>query len=105
MGPPASIQLQLLLGCICFVTVTSVITDPSVIPASINLQKLDAGGRVVAVPGTLHDDGLDGDAVAGDKIYSITTTVLESNTGTVKYRVSAGFLGELVAGFLAGGKR
>lgn len=88
-------------GVPLLVTVTSVITDPSVIPASINLQKLDAGGRVVAVLGTLHDDGLDGDAVAGDKIFSITTTVLESNTGTVKYRVSAGFLGSLLRVFSA----
>lgn len=78
------------------VTITSSITDPSLIPESVNLQKLDASGRVIAVIGTLHDDGLNGDATAGDKIFSITTTVLENATGTVKYRVSAGFLGSLL---------
>lgn len=83
------------------VTVTSVITDSSVIPDSVNLQRLDESGRVVAVIGALHDDGLNGDAVAGDKLFSIATTVLENATGTVRYRVSAGFLGSLLRVFSA----
>jgi glucodextranase-like protein len=81
------------------VTVTSSITDPSLIPASVNLQRLDSSGRVVSVIGILHDDGLNGDAVAGDNVYTITTTVFENTPGTVNFRVSAGFKGSLLRSF------
>ena len=78
------------------VAVTSLISDPLVIPSSVNLQKLDANGRVVSVIGNLHDDGLNGDAAAGDNVYSIATTILGSAPGVVKLRVSAGFKGTLL---------
>lgn len=74
-------------------TVTAVITDSSLVPGSVVLQKLGAGGQVLGTLGVLHDDGLVGDAVAGDKIYSLRTTVLENNPGTVNYRVAASFTG------------
>jgi len=78
------------------VTVSSSITDASVIPSSVNLQRVDSAGRVLSVIGTLHDDGLNGDAIAGDHIYSLTTTVFENVPGTVLLRVSAGFKGVLL---------
>src|SRR6266481_2966857 len=81
------------------VTVTSTITDPSVIPASVNLQRLDSSGRVLSVIGTLHDDGLNGDALAGDKVYSITTTIFENTPGVVTLRVSAGFKGSILRSY------
>ncbi len=74
-------------------TVTAVITNGSVVPGSVVLQKLGAGGQVLGTLGVLHDDGLAGDAVAGDKVYSLRTTVLENNPGTVNYRVAASFTG------------
>ena len=77
------------------VLVTSSITDEGVIASTVNLQRLDAAGRVVAVVGTLHDDGRDGDVTAGDKVYSLRVTVLENSPGPVPFRVSAGFAGSL----------
>ena len=74
-------------------TVTAVITNNSVVLGSVVLQKLGAGGQVLGTLGVLHDDGLAGDAVAGDKVYSLRTTVLENNPGTVNYRVAASFTG------------
>jgi Glucodextranase, domain B len=86
-------------GVAVTVTVTSLITDPSLIPASVNLQRLDSSGRVISVIGILHDDGLNGDAVAGDNVYTITTTIFENTPGTVNFRVSAGFKGSLLRSF------
>src|SRR4051812_21462479 len=77
-------------------TVTAVITDPGLTPGTVNLQRLDASGRVLAVIGNLHDDGQAGDATANDHIYSIQFTVLENAPGPVRVRVSAGFNGQLV---------
>lgn len=81
------------------ILVTSAITNPDVIPETINLQKLDASGRVIAVLGSLRDDGLEGDAQAGDNVYTIKTTVLENVPGTVRYRVTAGVRGSLLRMF------
>jgi Glucodextranase, domain B len=57
------------------------------------LQKLNAGGNVVGTAGVLRDDGLEGDASAGDSTYTLRTTVLENTPGVVNYRVSANFTG------------
>lgn len=72
-------------------TITALIDNGAVLPTSVVLQKLDGGGAVLATLGALHDDGSDGDASAGDKIYSLRTTVLENQPGTVNYRVAAQF--------------
>ncbi len=81
------------------VKVTSSITDPSLIPESVNLQRLDASGRVISVIGSLRDDGINGDATAGDKVFTLSTTILENTPGTVRLRVSAAFLGSLLRAF------
>ena len=72
-------------------TVTALIDNGATVPTSVVLQKLDANGAVLATLGTLHDDGIDGDAGAGDKTYSLRTTVLENQAGTVNYRIAAQF--------------
>jgi hypothetical protein len=87
------------VGTATTVTVTSLITDPSVIPSSVVLQSLDSSGRVIAVLGNLHDDGLNGDAVAGDGIYTIQTSVYQTTPGSITLRVSAGFKGSLLRSF------
>jgi hypothetical protein len=87
------------VGVATTVTVTSATTDPSLIPSSVNLQSLDSSGRVVAILGNLHDDGLNGDAVAGDGIYTIQTTVYQTSPGSVTLRVSAALNGSLLRSF------
>lgn len=81
------------------VTVSSSIADPSLIPESVNLQRLDASGRVISVVGLLHDDGVNGDTTAADSVFSLSTTILENSPGTVRLRVSAGFRGSLLRAF------
>lgn len=80
-------------GAATTVRVTAVIADPNVIPATVNLQRLNDAGAPVAVLGTLHDDGLNGDAAAGDHLYTLDAVFTES--APVRLRVSAGFRGLL----------
>ncbi|MEF8737543.1 MAG: RHS repeat-associated core domain-containing protein [Candidatus Accumulibacter necessarius] len=75
------------------VRVTATITDPTAIPASVNLQRVSDAGAVVAVVDPLRDDGLNGDAIAGDQVYTLDAVFTE--TTPVRLRVSAGFKGML----------
>jgi hypothetical protein len=81
------------------VLVTSVITDPSLIPSSVNLQRLDAVHGTFANIGTLYDDGTHGDAVAGDGTFSLQLSFIEGAPFPVTLRVSAAFKGSLVRVF------
>lgn len=74
------------------VTVTSVIVDPRVQPSSVVLQRVAPDGTA-SVVGTLHDDGLDGDASFGDRIFTIVSTLNEAVADQVQLRVSATFDG------------
>ena len=86
------------VGVAANTTVTATITDLTVIGSTVNLQKLDPQGRATVV-GSLHDDGLDGDATAGDKVYSIRITIFEETPATLSYRVSAGIQGKITRVF------
>ena len=72
-------------------TVTALIDNGAITPTSVVLQKLDGNGALLATLGNLHDDGIDGDAGAGDKTFSLRTTVLENQVGNVRYRIAAQF--------------
>jgi hypothetical protein len=67
--------------------------DPSVIPASINLQRAAADNTFSTV-GRMYDDGTHGDLQAGDGIYSLSLSLNEP-AGTVTFRVSAAVRGSL----------
>lgn len=74
---------------------TAHINDPSVIPTGVNLLKVDANGKTLAVIGPLRDDGSNGDALAGDKILSLRLSLNAPALGHLYYRVSATFRGVL----------
>jgi hypothetical protein len=77
------------------VRVTAVITDPSVIAASVILQRIDGAGRVVGTLGAMVDDGTAGDVTVGDRTYTIRPTLYEQAPGSVRLRASAAFQGRL----------
>lgn len=77
------------------VTVTTQITDARLIPGSVNLQRLDANGKVTAVLGNLNDTGTNGDVTAGDKTFTIRKSLTEATTTPVQLRVSWGLRGVL----------
>ncbi|MBI5221002.1 MAG: hypothetical protein HY978_04195 [Candidatus Liptonbacteria bacterium] len=95
MGTPTLDHTAIAAGVPTTVTITSQITDPRLIPASVFLQRLAASGQVTTILGTLHDDGLNGDAVAGDKTFTIQAMLTESVQSNVRLQVSAGFTGLL----------
>jgi hypothetical protein len=47
------------------------------------------------VLGQLHDDGKNGDTIAGDGVYTIQITVNEPLAGQIQFQVSAAFKGKL----------
>ena len=99
VGPVAITPATAVVGVPTVVTVTALIEDPLLIPASVNLQQIDATGKVVAIVGTLRDDGTNGDVVAGDKVFSARVTLNEAQEGSVSLRVSAAFKGLLMRVF------
>jgi hypothetical protein len=75
IGAPLPSQTTLIAGVTTQLIVTSKIvtapTDPPVLANGVNLLRVDATGATLATVGLMHDDGLNGDAMAGDGIYTI----------------------------------
>lgn len=74
------------------VRVKARITDPTLLPGSAVLQRLNDNGTV-SVLGVLHDDGLNGDEVGGDSTFTFRVNVNQASPGTLHFRVSAAFRG------------
>jgi len=85
-------------GVATTVVVTSSIPDAQVIGSSVNLQAVDSVGRATLV-GSLRDDGREGDAVAGDRIFTLRFQIYETKLGSLTYRVSAAFQGRVTRVF------
>jgi hypothetical protein len=77
------------------VTVTASITDPALISNGVNLLQLNADGTTTIL-GTLNDDGINGDAYAGDKIFTILVTLNSASSSQIQLQVSAAFKGSLL---------
>ncbi len=77
------------------VTVSVYIPEESLIPASVDLQRVTSDGKVLAILGTLRDAGENGDEVAGDRIFAIRATLAEATEGQIYLRISAAFRGLL----------
>jgi hypothetical protein len=99
IGIPAITPATIIASRPTQVTVTIPITDPNLILTSVNLQRLDATGRVAAVVGNLNDGGFDGDEVAGDKIFTLQAPLNEPSAGEVGFQVSVEFRGLLRRSF------
>src|SRR4051812_21701719 len=75
------------------VVVTAQGNDPSLITNSVNLQQRDAQGNFTSILGTLHDDGVNGDAIGGDHVFSISVVLNIPQPGSIIFKVSAAFRG------------
>jgi hypothetical protein len=75
------------------VLVTAVIADPKLIAGSVFLLRVNETGTIPI--GTLHDDGVNGDEVAGDRIFSIRVTFADPVGTRVQLRITAAFRGVL----------
>jgi hypothetical protein len=75
------------------ITVTAAISDPLLLPQSVTLVRINGASSTVI--GYLHDDGLAGDAVAGDHTFTVTVSLNEPQPASVGLQVSAAFSGML----------
>lgn len=100
VGPPVTSPAIVPVGQPTQLTVTSQITtgpnDPPVIPTGVNLLRVNASNKVIAILGTMRDDGTNGDAVAGDLVFTLRLTEMESTPGELRLRVSAPFQGVIL---------
>jgi hypothetical protein len=76
------------------VTVTSIIADPALIPTNVNLLRINSNSNPTIL-GRLLDNGTNGDAVAGDKIFTAQVNFTETTTGQIQLQISAAFRGVL----------
>src|SRR6058998_890112 len=89
---PVITPVSIPAGKLVEVTVSSRIhtgpNEPPVIGAGVYLLRYDAANRLIANLGVMHDDGVDGDAVAGDQVFSIRFNLNEP-PGELRVAVSA----------------
>ena len=77
------------------ITVMVSIPGTALIPNSVNLLRLGAPGSQAIVIGLLHDDGMNGDAIAGDHVFTIQVPFTEPSVGQITLQISAAFKGQL----------
>jgi len=95
VGTPTATPALITVNTPTVVTVTAQITDPTLLANGANLLRLGATSTQSTVLGVMHDDGLNGDAVANDKIFSFRMTFNEKTAGQIQLQVSAAFKGLL----------
>src|ERR1700712_210331 len=72
LGTPSVTPGSLTAGTPATVTVNISITDPNFTLGGANLLRLKPDGSTATILGVLHDDGVQGDPVAGDKVYTFS---------------------------------
>lgn len=74
--------------------VTVDINDPDLVSGSVNLIEVSPSGQQLVL-GVLHDDGSNGDFLAGDGRYSLRTSAASLPVGDIGLFISAAFRGSL----------
>src|SRR5215213_873091 len=73
--------------------ITTKTTGPGQTPTGVKLLRVDSSNVVTHDLGTMRDDGSNGDAVAGDQIYTLKLTLTETAPGELSLSVGASFQG------------
>ena len=94
VGAPIITPGAMLVNTVTPITVTSKITDPTVISTSVNLLQVNVSGNPTIL-GQLHDDGKNGDQVAGDGVFTIVLNLKRTTIAQVTLQVSAAFNGQI----------
>ena len=94
VGTPTVTPNIIMVSTPTAVTATVQITDPNVITDGVNLLRLDSTGNVTVL-GVMHDDGLNGDSLAGDKIYTLQFSVNQAVQGAFAVQASAALKGQV----------
>ena len=98
VGAPVVTPMPVPVGQPATVTVTSVIppSTPPVIPTAVNLLRIGANNQTLGILGTMNDAGTNGDAVAGDRTFTVRVTVTIAPGDQLRVRVSAPFQGVIL---------
>ena len=94
VGTPTATPATIVVNTPTLATVTASIT-PAPISNGANLLRLGATGTQSTIIGVMHDDGKNGDLVAGDGIYTFQVPFNEATAGQIQLQVSAAFQGQL----------
>jgi len=94
VGTPSATPATIVVNTPTVVTVTVAIT-PTPISNGVNLLRLGATGTQPTILGVMYDDGKNGDAVAGDGVYTLQVPFNEPTAGQIQVQVSAAFQGRL----------
>jgi hypothetical protein len=95
IGTPAASPASIPANASTLVTVTTQIADPAVIASGVNLLQVNSAGGSPVILGVMHDDGKNGDAVAGDGIFTLQISFSPATPGMLYLEVSAAFKGAL----------
>ncbi len=75
------------------VTITAEIApDPDLIESEIAMQRLNELNQPTEFLGYLHDDGLEGDVIANDNIYTLELNFNETEPSEIKLRIFAEYI-------------
>ena len=88
---PQADPSALMVGLGQDIIIGAYIPDLTLIHGSVYLWRLDEANKPIAKLGVLHDDGMSGDKIAGDRVFSIRVNFQESNPGYVRLRITAAF--------------
>lgn len=90
VGTPNATPSLITVNTPTTVTVTVQI-NPAPLAGGVNLLRLGATGTQPTILGVMHDDGKNGDAVAGDCIFTLQVPFNEAAAGQIQLEVSAAF--------------
>jgi hypothetical protein len=76
------------------VTFAIKIDTPTLNPTTVQLQKVDVEGNILANLGRLYDDATHGDAVESDKVFTAIVSLNEPTVGKSYFSVLAAFRGD-----------
>jgi hypothetical protein len=94
LGTVNAVPTTAVVGTPTEISVQASITDPTLLAGGANLLQLNPNGTTTIL-GTLHDDGLHGDAYAGDLTFTLVVTLNVPAAGQIQLQVSAAFQGVL----------
>ncbi len=95
IGVPFLLPPSIAMNQSTVITIAISIPDSTLIPGSVNVLQLGPTGTQLSLLGVMHDDGQNGDAIAGDHIYTFRTALRPTSIGGIQFEVSAAFQGLL----------
>ena len=97
VAPPTVRPAAITAGNTTSVTVSALVVSSgqAVLANGVNVLQVDQNGNNASVIGTLNDNGVNGDFLAGDGIFGGTITLSQATAGQIYLQLSVAFGGAL----------